>query len=215
VRRRLVLAPAAACCLVLALPPAAWAHGLVGRQDLPIPRWLFSWGAAAVLVASFVALAALWRTPQLEGPQEGRRIAEVPKVVDVLAGLAGIGIFVAVVYAGLSGSQTPTANLAPTVVYVLMWVGIPFLSILLGDVFRALSPWRAVARGAAWLAGRVPEAARTRCPRRWAIRPGSAAGPPPWGSWPSPGSSSWPRTARIRARWPSWRCCTRGCSSWG
>jgi hypothetical protein len=75
--------------------------------------------------------------------------------VDVLAGLAGVGSSPRWSTPGLAGSQTPDANLAPTVVYVLMWVGIPFLSILLGDVFRALSPWRAVARGAAWLAGRA------------------------------------------------------------
>jgi hypothetical protein len=106
-------------------------------------------------VVSFVALAVLWPRPRLEGDQGGRRLFDVPRAVDVVAGALGVVAFVAVVYAGLSGSQTPTANLAPTVVYVLMWVGIPFLSILLGDVFRALSPWRAVARGAAWLAGRV------------------------------------------------------------
>jgi len=36
------------------------AHGLVGRTDLPIPKWLFGWAAAVVLVLSFAALAVLW-----------------------------------------------------------------------------------------------------------------------------------------------------------
>ena len=38
------------------------AHGLlIGRQDLPIPAWLFAWGASLVLIVSFVALSVAWR----------------------------------------------------------------------------------------------------------------------------------------------------------
>ena len=54
--------------VALALPGEALAHGIVGRADLPIPVWLFSWAAAIVLVVSFVALSTLWRTPQLQEP---------------------------------------------------------------------------------------------------------------------------------------------------
>ena len=147
-------AAAVAGSVALTIPAAAQAHGLVGRQDLPIPRWLFAWGAAVVLVASFVALAVLWREPRLEGARE-RRVLRVPPALEVLAGVLGIAAFVVVVWAGLAGTQTATANLAPTTIYVVFWVGIPVLSLLLGDVFRALNPWLAVARAARWAAGRV------------------------------------------------------------
>jgi hypothetical protein len=148
--RAVALAGAAA----LLLPAVAQAHGLVGRQDLPIPRWLFAWGAAVVLVASFVALAVLWREPRLENPRE-RRVLRVPAALDVLAGVLGVAAFAFVVYAGLDGTQTPTANLAPTTIYVIFWVGLPILSLLFGDVFRAINPWLAIARAARWIAGRT------------------------------------------------------------
>ena len=61
-RRRLGLA-AALALRVLCAAGRRVAHGLVGTQDLPIPRWLFAWAAAVVLVVSFVALAILWATP--------------------------------------------------------------------------------------------------------------------------------------------------------
>ena len=54
-RRRLAVTAALALGAALALPANALAHGLVGKQDLPIPRWLFAWAAAVVLVVSFVA----------------------------------------------------------------------------------------------------------------------------------------------------------------
>jgi hypothetical protein len=154
-RARLTAAAAALAIAVLAaLPDPAAAHGLVGRQDLPIPRWLFAWAAAVVLVVSFVGLATLWPKPRLQVLQE-RVVARLPPLLDPLFGALGIALFVLVVYAGLAGNQTATANLAPTVIYVLFWVGIPVISALFGDVFRAINPWRATARGVAWVARRV------------------------------------------------------------
>jgi hypothetical protein len=145
---------ALASAAVAVLPDAALAHGLVGRQDLPIPRWLFAWAAAVVLVVSFVALAVLWPRPRLEDAPE-RRVWRAPAVLEPLCGLIGIAAFAFVVYAGFAGTQTATANLAPTVIYVIFWVGIPFASAVFGDVFAAFNPWRAVARGVSWVAGRV------------------------------------------------------------
>jgi hypothetical protein len=156
IRRVRVAAMAAALAgaAVAALPDAALAHGLVGRQDLPIPRWLFAWGAAVVLVVSFVALAVLWPRPRLEEARE-KRVVGVPAALEVLAGIVGVLAFAGVVYAGIAGTQTATANLAPTTIYVIFWVGIPFLSALFGDVFAAFNPPRAIARGVAWVAGRA------------------------------------------------------------
>jgi hypothetical protein len=126
------------------------AHGLVGVGGLPIPRWLFAWAAAVVLVASFVGLGALWSSPQLQDGRE-RVVARLPRLLDALAGAAALAIFAAVVYAGLAGEQAdPAANLAPTAIFITLWVGVPIASAAAGDVFRALNPWRAAARGVAW-----------------------------------------------------------------
>lgn len=154
-RRRLLVLFLAGLGTVLAWAPAsALAHGLVGRQDLPIPKWLFGWAAAAVLVASFVALAVLWPKPRLEQAPE-RRVAGVPRFLEPLLGAIGLAFFGLVVYAGSAGSQTTTNNLAPTAIFVLLWVGIPIASLFFGDVFKAFNPWRAAARAVAWLAAKV------------------------------------------------------------
>lgn len=149
-RARTCLALAAALLLIgAALPAGAQAHGLVGRTDLPIPQWLFAWVAAIVLIVSFAALSLLWPQPRLERAQPRRRFA-VPLALRALAGALGVAAFAIVVYAGLAGSDVPQANLAPTAVYVVVWVGVPLLSVFLGDVWRAVDPWRALARAGAW-----------------------------------------------------------------
>jgi hypothetical protein len=130
------------------------AHGIVGRADLPIPVVLFGAAAAAVLVVSFVALAAGWSRPRLERVPE-RALFRIPLAVEVLLGTLGVAVFAVTVYAGLAGTSSQRDNLAPIAVYVGFWVGVPFVSLLLGDVFRLLSPWRALGRATGWVAART------------------------------------------------------------
>ena len=139
----------AALVWAAALPASASAHGISGKETLGIPRYVFAWGASVVLVLSFVGLAALWSRPILEHPRE-RLVARLPRVADPICGAIGIAIFAIAVYAGLAGEQDdPQHNLLPVVLYVHFWVGLAFLSVFLGDVFRAFNPWRAMARGVA------------------------------------------------------------------
>jgi hypothetical protein len=160
---RAAAAAAAVLGTALALPGVASAHGISGRADLPIPPWLFGWAAAIVLAASFAALGALWQKPRLQDVQE-RRLFRVPRAVDVLCGAFGMAWFGLLVYAGFAGSQVPTANIEITSVYVIFWVGFPVASVLFGDVFRALNPWRSLAvtlrfltRGPRWRTRAYPE----------------------------------------------------------
>lgn len=160
----------------LALPASAQAHGIVGKADLPIPVWLFSWTAAIVLVVSFVALSTLWRTPRLQKPVL-RRLVAIPRVFDWLAGLIGMGLFALVVYSGFAGAQETNANFSVTFIYVIFWVGLPVSSVLFGDVFAAFSPWRACARalrGLARLARGGRELPRAPYPRRLGMWPSVA-----------------------------------------
>ena len=73
------------------------------------------------------------------------------------------------VYTGLRGTDEPNLNFAVTFVFVTFWLGMVLLSILLGNVFRAFNPWRAIARavGAVFrlVAGQSP-AAPLRYPER-------------------------------------------------
>jgi hypothetical protein len=126
-------------------------HALVGRQDLPIPEWLFAWGASMVLIVSFVALSLAWRAPRFES-ESWRPVSErVSRIVvnpatEVGAGILGVFLLGVVVWSGLSGTEGPDRNFSVTFVFVTFWLGVVVLSIVCGDVFRAFNPWRAIAR---------------------------------------------------------------------
>jgi hypothetical protein len=144
-RRKLPFLLGGLTVAALVIPASAQAHGIVGRANLPIPVWLFSWAAAIVLVVSFVALSTMWRTPQLQ-QQRRRALVRLPAALEWLACLIGVGLFALVLYSGFAGAQVPMANFSVTFIYVIFWVGIPVASVLFGDVFRAFSPWRTCAR---------------------------------------------------------------------
>jgi hypothetical protein len=141
-----------------------FAHGLVQRANLPIPEELFGGAAALVLVVSFLALAALWPTPKLERDHWrplpgalGRVLGS--RALEIACGAVGVLLLAVVIVSGLVGTQSPLDNFAPSFIFIIFWVGLAFASALLGNVFAALSPWRALGRAAGWAvrrSGRQP-----------------------------------------------------------
>jgi hypothetical protein len=151
VRRTLTLAGATAILVALTAGPAA-AHGIGGRLDLPVPIWLFVYGAAAAVIISFVALGALWRQPRLEEDPPGRpqpewlqRVLTGP-VPNVVVRTLALVLFVLVVVAAGSGQDSSATNLAPVFVFVWFWVGLAFVHALFGNWWATLSPWDSIAR---------------------------------------------------------------------
>jgi hypothetical protein len=135
-----------------------------------------------VLVVSFIALGALWKTPQLERHATGRdlgapfsRFVLVPFRITVQA--TSVALFGIVLVSALFGTDDPTENLAPTWIYVIFWLGVPFLSLLFGNVWRALSPWRALADAFVWLWEKTGREARPLAvyPERAGRYPGAVA----------------------------------------
>jgi hypothetical protein len=122
-----------------------FAHGIVGRADLPIPATLFGVAAAMVLIVSFVTLAAGWTSPKLDEVSE-RPWIRLPRAVDVALGAFGVFILVVTVYSCLAGTEISMENFGTDIIFVWFWVGMPILSLFFGDIWRLLSPWRAIGR---------------------------------------------------------------------
>ncbi len=82
-----------------------------------------------VLVVSFVALAVLWPEPKLERDALAAAARRLGRVLgsragrDRLRGDRRRSCSGVVVYTGLRGTQSSTANFAPTFVYVIFWLG--------------------------------------------------------------------------------------------
>lgn len=156
------------------------AHGLSGRQDLPIPLWFAVTGAGCAVLVSFVVMAVLWRRSRLRGDAAGRPLpVGLQRVLDAAAtraglrllGLAGTALFVA---AAAFGPPDPLVNPAPGMVYVFFWVGLVPLSLLFGPVWKLLNPLRTLHLVMARIAGIAPAHGLVALPRRVGYWPAAA-----------------------------------------
>lgn len=127
---------------------AAQAHAFGERYDLPVPLWMNLTGGGAVVVLSF-AIAAWFMQPGAK--------ARASPPTDLLAApgfralsnqwvllavrILSVLLFVLALLTGYFGIPDYSRNAAPTIVWVLGWVGLAFASVLLGNVWLLLNPW--------------------------------------------------------------------------
>lgn len=156
------------------------AHGLGGRTDLPIPRWLALYGAGIAVVISFAALTALWSEQRLTGGRAGRpvppalqRFADSAVLRTVLRALV-LALAVLVVVVAYTGPSLVYANLAPWAFYITFWVGLIPLSLLLGPVWKVVNPLRLLHSALSRLSGTDPDRGLRELPERVGYWPAAA-----------------------------------------
>lgn len=159
--RRLTVAAASALCATGAAGHAH-AHGFGARYDLPIPLSLYLAGAGLTVAVSFVMLAAFMRRAPGSGAHwrfdatriPGARFIMAPAFLLACRALA-VALYVAVVAAGLFGVQSPLKNIAPVMVWAIWWVGMAYVSALLGDLWALVNPIDTLFRWAEALYARI------------------------------------------------------------
>ena len=158
-RRRTLAVGALAATGMWAWADPALAHGVGGRLDLPVPAWQLAWAASFAVAASFVALGMFWETPKLKSAAAGRVLSRpfqrACRVQSRVVGVIGLLALAVLLYAGLAGNTNPSVNIAPVAVYIIFWVGLQVVSVLVGDVWSHMSPFRTLADGSARLWARL------------------------------------------------------------
>jgi hypothetical protein len=140
----------------------AGAHGFGQRYDLPLPLTLYLFGAGAAVVVSFVIVGLFVRRAPRGAPYSrfdltsrgvGRLILHPASglVLELLA----LAIFVVTLAAGFIGDQNPYRNLAPTMVWIIFWVGLAYVSAFAGNIWALVNPLRTIFVAAKGLSGRL------------------------------------------------------------
>lgn len=171
---------ALAGAVILSATPVL-AHGFGQRYDLPAPLWMYLSGAGAAVGLSFVVMAISLRenasasmspTFKLSATFVGRWLSH-PALLTLMQ-LISVTIFLLVLATGFFGVQNPLKNFAPTMVWVIWWIGLAFVSALLGDLWAVINPWRALFK---WGSALIPDGVQTPpkpYPQRLGAWPGVA-----------------------------------------
>ena len=154
------------------------AHGVGGSTDLPVPLSFALIGAAWALTVTFAVVALAWKTPRFDPDKPGRDLPMwVTRAVDspVLRWTASLAAYLFAVWVAVAAVFGPSGsdNALPGVFYVLLWVGLVAVSVLVGPVWRVISPVRTLWR---MLGMTRRETADRSTLRRY---------PMTWGYWPA------------------------------
>jgi hypothetical protein len=169
------------------LAAAAWAfaspagaHGFGQRYDLPLPLSLYLYGTAALVVITFVIVALFVR----RAPPARRRarfdLNTNPIVRTIIHArvvffikLVAAVVFLVTIAAGFIGNQNPYRNIAPTMVWVIVWIGFAYISAFVGDLWSLINPWRTIFEWAEQIWGRRLSY-RVPCPEAVGVWPAVA-----------------------------------------
>ena len=149
----------------MVIPGGFLQHGIGGAKDLPLPPELAIAGAVAALAVSFGVLALAWRRPRYDGRERGRpawaALSDLTASTGWHVAMRTIGLvfFGFGAFAALFGQDLLT-NPVFGMFYVWWWVGLPIASLLLGPVWRAVSPVRTIHAAVGRLTGDTAHSGR-------------------------------------------------------
>jgi hypothetical protein len=139
------------------LPCAAWPHSFDERYDLPAPLAYFVVSAALTVALSFVVAVGFARSAPPRSAHEYRIDLPGPwlPVLRAVCRALGVALLAITLAAAWFGSGDPQMNFAPTLIWIVWWVGLSLACACIGNVWPALDPWRTLFDAADALARRL------------------------------------------------------------
>lgn len=135
--------------LLSLLLPTAQAHSFGRVYNLPVPFWLYAWGAAAALLASFIVVGYFVSRGNHQAEIRSLNISNW-RLVSVLRHLKlktplqwlSVSALVICIVTGWFGTRSPYGNFNMTFFWIWFVLGFAWLMPLLGNIYAALNPWQ-------------------------------------------------------------------------
>jgi hypothetical protein len=127
------------------------AHGFGQRYDLPLPLSFYVAGACAAIVVTFLIVGLFVREvpraqgyPRLDLNAFGLgRLCALPGLAFILK-FFGLAVFIITIIAGFRGQDDPYRNIAPTMVWIIFWVGFAYVCAFVGNLWVLVNPWNTI-----------------------------------------------------------------------
>ena len=120
------------------------AHGVGEVYASPIPVNYYLFGSAIAVGVSFV-LFTLFRNKHTENSNRERviRAAWLPKLI-VTAKALTLLLLLTIIFTGIFGEQQPSLNFGPVYFWIFFLLGYSILSVLVGNIWQQISPFKTV-----------------------------------------------------------------------
>ena len=110
-------------------------HGIGSVGDLPIPFQTVLNVSAWVIILTFVFLKISWRDSILTHDEKIFSNKQTG-----YGRFFGFLILFLIIAPGIIGNEEPKTSLAPLILWVFLWIGVPVLGLLFGDLYAKFNP---------------------------------------------------------------------------
>ena len=110
-------------------------HGVVNVGDLPIPFDMVLNASALVVVITFVYLKISWKESIVVPSKE--IFKDRPNIIGKIFGATILFFLIA---PGIIGNESSKTSVTPLILWVFLWIGVPTLGLLFGDVYAKFNP---------------------------------------------------------------------------
>lgn len=132
-----------------ALPSYTLGHSFGEPYKLPMPYWMYIYGAMAALILSFLILGFFYSADNANRPHRQiliaahrlRHIIQRLKLLTILQVLLALCFCLAII-SGIIGSQDRYRNFNMTFFWISFALGACYLSALFGNWYHYLNPWK-------------------------------------------------------------------------
>jgi hypothetical protein len=148
--RRFTTFATVAALVAAVVPPGADAHSFGRLYNLPVPFWMYAYGASAALLLSFL-VAGWFLTVAESAPDTSSRqprwrdAAWAQRLLPLCRGVALGGLMLCVI-TGLFGNADPFRNFNMTFFWIVFILGFSYMNAVAGNLYAALNPWRLLAQ---------------------------------------------------------------------
>ncbi len=144
----------AALLVVLLPPPTALAHSFGKLYNLPVPFWMYLYGAAAALAVSFLVVAYFVNVQTAVQNQHARELGNAVwmralhriRLLPALKLISVCGLLLCLA-TGFFGTTNPYGNFSMTFFWVVLVLGFVYLTALVGDLYAVINPWKVIVEG--------------------------------------------------------------------
>lgn len=131
--------------ITLVFPKPTFAHAFGQLYNLPVPFWLYLYGAAAAIVASFLVIG-FFLSKKTSSSQYPTRTINLPVLTNpVLINLLKVItliLFVATLLSGFIGSNNPRLNFNMTFFWIIFTLGFAYFVAIFGNLWEVVNPWK-------------------------------------------------------------------------
>ncbi len=124
------------------LPSTTYAHAFGTLYTLPLPLWLYLWGAGAALIISFLVIGFFGKSPtQFSFPKFHLKIN--PLVILFLKSISFF-LFWLTILTGFFGDPSAVDNFAVNFFWIIFLLGFTYLSAVFGNIWETINPLKII-----------------------------------------------------------------------